>query len=411
MKILVYGINYSPELTGIGKYTGEMCEWLAAKGHKVEVITSMPYYPEWKIHKTYKNKWWHTEVINGVKVSRTPFYVPQKVSAKSRIIHELSFIISSFYFWLPCFFKKYDVVVSICPPLQAGIFPWLYKTVRRKPFVFHFQDLQVDAAKELGLIKNKLLLSFLERTEKFLMHRATRVSTISPGMKARIIQKGIKIEKVFLLPNWVDTDFIKPLSKEESLKDAIGFHANDKIVLYAGNMGEKQGLEMIIHVAEKTQNNPNLFFVFCGEGAAKQKLQDMVLEKALQNVRFFGLQPYEKLNKLLAMADLHLVLQKRAASDLVYPSKFMTILAAGGCSIVTASSKSVFYDLLKGNDLAIEIEPENEKELLSAILENIDKDNKKIKDRARDFAVRELNIHLILNKFESTLLELNRIYN
>lgn len=407
MKILVYGINYYPELTGIGKYTGEMCEWLAARGHQVEVITSMPYYPEWKIQEKYRNKWWHTENIHGVKVNRVPFYVPEKVTGIRRVFHELSFVINSSFFWVPRFFKSYDLVIGVCPPLQAGIFPYLYKIIRRKPFIFHVQDLQVDMARELGLLKSKFLFDILDRTEKFLVRRATLVSTIGEGMKKRLLKKGVKEDRIFLLPNWVDTEFIKPL-EEVPLKLDLGFKKEDKIVLYSGSMGEKQGLEIILIIAEKLKDEASLFFVFCGAGGSKERLKELASKKNLCNVRFLNVQPYEKLDQLLNMADIHLVLQKKAASDLVFPSKLLSILSAGALAIVTATRHTELHDLIMQKEMGIIIEPENQDALYSAIWENLNKNNNSLKVNARKFAVEELSIGKILHKFELTVSAFNR---
>lgn len=406
MKILVYGINYYPELTGIGKYTGEMCEWLAARGHHVEVITAMPYYPQWTVLPEYKKKWWGNEIIKGVKVYRTPLYVPKKVTALSRIIHECSFILNSTIFWIPKFFQTFDVVIAVCPPLQTGFFPWLYKTIKRRPFIFHIQDLQVDAAKELGLIKNKSLLSFLQFVEKRFMTSAKSVSIISEGMKKRVVLKGIEKDKINLLPNWVDTDFIKPGSKNNALRREWGFKEEDKIILYSGNIGDKQGLELMIPVAEKLKSYKSLFFVFCGEGSAKNKLKALAEEKELDNVKFFGLQPYEKLDELLACADIHLVLQKRAAADLVFPSKLMSILSAGGLAIVSAAHNTNLYDFVRDHNIGLVVNPENENNIAEIILENLNKDHTEIKNNARDFALMHLNPNTILSKFETTLLSI-----
>jgi len=121
MKILICGINYAPDLTGIGKYTGEMGSWLAKNGHTVEVITGMPYYPQWQINSTYKKRWWHKEYIDGVKVYRCPLYVPRKVSSFKRIVHEFSFVLSTLPVWIKKLFSpKYDIVISISPPFSFG---------------------------------------------------------------------------------------------------------------------------------------------------------------------------------------------------------------------------------------------------------------------------------------------------
>jgi len=403
LNILIYGINFYPELTGTGKYTGEMAEWLAARGHLVDVITALPYYPQWKIYESYKIKRWHKETINGVNVYRVPLYVPENVNGKTRILHEISFNLNSLVYWIPKFFRKYDVVIGICPPMQMGLWPYIYKTTRKKPFVFHIQDLQVDAAKNLGLIKNKKLLNLLEKIEKFFLRKATIVSTISEGMKRNIRGKGVKGDNIFLVPNWVDTDFIKPLPKEQSLKKEFGFKDDDKIILYSGNIGEKQGLEIVINVAEHIKSKRNIHFVFVGEGAAKSRLISMATEKELETIKFFPLQPYEKLPDLLAMADLHLVLQKRSASDLVMPSKLTGILSAGGVAIVTAEEGSTLYDVIENNKIGIVVKPENEEALLVSIQNNIDTDLKETKKNARSYAENFLNKDNILKKFEELL--------
>lgn len=410
MKILVYGINYYPELTGIGKYTGEMCEWLAAKGHKVEVITAMPYYPSWKVQDDYVGKKWHVEHINGVKVNRVPIYVTQRVNAKTRILHELSFLVSSKMFWLKKMFTGYDVVISIYPPLVIGLFPYIYKLFHNKPWIFHVQDLQVDAANELGMIKSPFILNLLLKLEKLFLRKSSRVSSISAGMKNKIIKKGVKESNYLNLPNWVDTEFIKPLPKEESLKAELGFSEEEKVVLYSGNLGEKQGLEMIIKVAEKLQFLKNVVFVLAGEGAAKKRLQAMAEKLKLNNVRFLSLMPYNKLTRFMNMADIHLVLQKKEAADLVLPSKLNTILAAGGVVIVSASKSSTLHDLVYDNQIGIVIEPESESALQGAIEDYIFNSNEEIKKNARIFAMENMNIDRILGKFETELRSLKVSY-
>ena len=109
MRILVYGINYFPECVGIGKYSSEMCEWLASKGHIVHVITAMPYYPSWSVMKEYRGKLWHTEIIGSVNVHRCPLYVTKRVSGLSRIFQEVSFVLSSLVYWSKYLFSKFDV--------------------------------------------------------------------------------------------------------------------------------------------------------------------------------------------------------------------------------------------------------------------------------------------------------------
>ena len=368
MRILFYGINYHPELTGIGKYTGEACEWLAAKGHTIEVITTPPYYPSWAVSADYKGKMWHTEHINGVKVHRCPFYVPKKVTTAKRMVSETTFMLSSLVYWFKVLFsRKFDVVVCVCPPFQLAFLPIFYAKLRGVPFMYHTQDLQVDIAAQMGMIKSQWLINVLFKVEKYLLNQATLVSSISEGMLKKITEKGLKHNKMWLFPNWVDTKFITPLSKKASLIEKLGYTLNDFIILYSGNMGEKQGLDIVVDVADALKNNEKIKFVMVGEGNSRGRLEAAVKEKRLTNIRFFPLQPYADLPKLLAMADIHLVLQQKSAADLVLPSKLTGILSAGGLSIATASPASYLYEVMAQHQLGVVIEPENTMILSNAI--------------------------------------------
>lgn len=402
MNILTYGINFYPELTGIGKYSGEMCFELA-KNHQVTMITTSPYYPHWKVQKGYKNNWWKRETINNVEVIRCPFYVPNEVTSKNRILHEFSFLVSSAFTFFRHLFKPVDVVVCIVTPFHLGIPARLFSWLKGVPMVYHIQDLQVDAARDLGMIKNEKLLSFLEKLERWILNKTSIVTTISSGMIAKVKGKGIDANKIKFFPNWVDSSVIYPLSKADSLKTELGFSETDKIVLYSGNLGEKQGLNQIIEVAATLEYETDLKFAIVGEGGIKDKLIAEVKERKLSNIQFFPLQPYEKLSALLAMADLHLVLQKKSAADLVMPSKLTSILAVGGCAIVTASEGTTLYEVMTENNLGFIIEPENIEVLKTTIQNAVESDLSVYQSNARQYAKQYLDKSAILNQFEREL--------
>ncbi|MDU1889046.1 MAG: WcaI family glycosyltransferase [Dysgonomonas sp.] len=400
MRILIYGINYSPELTGIGKYTGEMATWMAKQGNDVSVITAMPYYPEWEIHPQYKNKWWHKEVIDGVKIYRCPFYVPQKVNSKKRIIHEFSFLWSSSFRWVAALFrKKYDLIITINPPFHIGILPCIYSIFKKTTLITHIQDLQIDAAKDLNMLSEGKALNIMFKIEKFLLKRSNYISTLTSGMQNRVEKKEISSDKILMLPNWVDIDFIKPLSKNESLRKQFGLSDDDIVILYSGNMGKKQGLEILIDIAKEYKNNSKIRFIMVGSGAEKENLQKMVADCQLTNMEFHPLQPYNQLSALLATADLHLVLQKKEASDLVMPSKLTGILAAGGCPIVTAMPGTSLYEVINEYNMGILCEPESYTALKEAIDKALTKDLSIIKTNARKYAENHLDKDKILSRF------------
>ncbi|GHB63006.1 WcaI family glycosyltransferase [Persicitalea jodogahamensis] len=407
MRILIYGINYAPELAGIGKYTGEMAAWLAGRGHEISVITAMPYYPEWRVQEPYPGKGWQCEEREGVRVYRCPLYVPKEVTSLRRILHEFSFLASSLRWWLSFLFKKkFDLVISISPPFHLGFLALAYARLRGSQLVTHVQDLQVDAAKELGMIRNERLLALMFRAERLILRGSTAVSTISPGMRRKIVEKGIPADKVLMIPNWVDTEKIKPIPRAESLRTELGIGSEKKVVLYAGNTGEKQGLEMVVEVAAQLAHHRDLLFVFVGSGGGRERLEALVQERCLTNVRFFPLQPYEKLSALLAMADLHLVLQKKAASDLVMPSKLTGILAAGGCAIVTALPGTSLYQIIREHDMGLLVAPESAEALRHGIEQALATDLSAYRSNARTYAENQLGRTAILAKMEESLLRL-----
>jgi len=407
MKILICGINYAPELTGIGKYTGEMATWLAANGHTVEIITAMPYYPQWEISKNYKKKWWHKENIDGVKVYRCPLYVPKKISSAKRIIHEFSFVLSTLPIWIKKLFsKKYDVVVSVSPPFHLGALPLLYSKLRRTRMVTHIQDLQVDVAKELKMINNKRLLNAMFAVERFILKQSSAVSSISKGMLKRIREKGIAPSSTIMFPNWVDANVIRPLKREHSLRASYGISQTDKVVLYSGNLGEKQGLENIIQAAKSFRNDKCVKFVIVGSGGGEMRLKEMVKEAELDNIKFFPLVSYERLPNLLAMADLHLVLQKKNASDLVMPSKLTSILASGGCPLVTAHADSTLYKVIKKHEMGLLVDPDDAVALTKGIKYALQTDLDGYRTNARYYAANHLSKDVILRNWETSLLEL-----
>lgn len=404
MRILIYGINYAPELTGIGKYSGEMGAWLAQNNHEVEVITAPAYYPEWQIHANYQNKGWYSEQIDGVKVNRVPLYVPKNVTSLRRMIHEFSFLASSLPYWLKTLFqKRYDVVICVAPAFHLAFLALLFTKIRRVPLIYHIQDLQVDAAKDLGMITNRALLSLLFKAEKFILDHCTKVSTISEGMLSKVYAKGISPKKCILFPNWVDETCIKPLSRSESLRSEFGLRESDKVVMYAGALGEKQGIESIIEVAQLLRKQENLYFLILGSGGVRGRLEERVARYALTNVKFFPLQPYEKLSAALATADLHLVLQKKSASDLVMPSKLTSILASGGCAIVTALPNSTLYNVVSEHTLGIVIEPESVDVLRTSIERALTDDLDVYRKNARLYAERYLSRESVLREYEQTI--------
>ncbi len=334
MRILIYSINYFPELTGIGKYNGEMAEWLANHGHEVVIVTAPPYYPWWQVQQPYRSWIYRTELINKVKVHRCPLWVPRQPTGVKRLLHLFSFALTSIPLLLIQLFKRPDIIVVLEPTLFCAPAALGLARLSGARTWLHVQDFEVDAALGLGLVKAKAAGRTAAKIERWLMYGFDRISTISDSMLERLVTKGIMQEKTVLLPNWVDAHDIFPLPKASIYRAELGIEDDKCVALYSGNMGEKQGLEILLAAARSLQAESRLLFVLCGAGAARERL--IQIGAGLHNVRWLPLQPAEKLNELLNLADVHLLPQRADAADLVMPSKLLGMLASGRPVLATA---------------------------------------------------------------------------
>jgi colanic acid biosynthesis glycosyl transferase WcaI len=407
MRLLIHGINYAPELVGIGRYTGELGAWLRSRGHAVTVLAAPPYYPEWRVRAAYRRPAWRREWLEGVEVLRAPLYTPARVTGKGRVLHELSFGASCLAWWPSLWARPWDAVLAICPLLQSGLVPALLARRQNIPFILHVQDLQLDAARELAILQQPLLFAFLARLEAFLFGRAQAVTTISQAMAARITNKGVPPERVHLLPNWADLEDIKPGKRRNHLRREFGLDA-EIMVLYAGNMGEKQGLELILAAAALTRHNPGIRYILAGEGAARPRLMERAQQLALDKVSFLPLQLRERFPLLLAAADIHLVVQKDQASDLVMPSKLGNILAAGRPFIATARPETELGRVTLESQAGVLVAPGDAGSLAQAIvnLASQPEARKKMGVKARKFAEAGWGRDKIMAQWESLLVEL-----
>jgi colanic acid biosynthesis glycosyl transferase WcaI len=404
-------LNYAPELTGIGKYSGEMASWLAARGHEVRVVTAPPYYPAWKIREDYRGAWYRTERTDGgPTVFRTPLYVPEKPSGLKRMIHLFSFMLGSLPVMLREIFRRPDVVFTVEPaffgvPLAlavaelSGAVSWL-----------HVQDFEIDAAFELGLLPAKGFVRWLALSlERFFMVGFSRVSSISGKMVERLGIKGVPDSKALLFPNWVDIDHVYPLVVPSSFRAELGLEEKI-VVLYSGNMGNKQGLELLAPLAQAfapggVHADARIHFLFCGDGAFRPQLEALVGH--LENVTLLPLQPFSRLNDLLNAADIQLLPQRSGAADLVMPSKLTGMLASGRPVLATADEGTqVAQVVTNGNSPCGFVVPAENAEALHSALAKLVADpglRERLGRNAREYAVRHLGREEVMLQLERDL--------
>lgn len=335
MRILVVGINYAPDLVGVAKYNTELCEGLTSFGHEVRVVTAPPYYPGWSTPPAYRGPYYRSETVNGVRLTRSPIYVPPTPTGARRLLHHASFALTSFGPVLSTTLRwRPDVVFSVAPSLMSAAFvSWIGRRLGSFSWL-HLQDFEVDAAFDLGLLRNRRLRDPMIKVERRILRSFDCVSTISPQMVDLLSVKGVDREKIREIRNWTDTRQIAAAGGNLRFREEqLGLNESHFVALYSGTMSHKQGLELIIDAARSLHgSDPNIRFILCGDGPYKATLQS--LAAGLNNVQFLGLQTGENFAELLRAADVHLVPQKAEAADLVFPSKLGGIFASGRPVIV-----------------------------------------------------------------------------
>ncbi len=408
MRILVYGLNYGPELTGIGKYTGEMADWLAKRGHNVRVVTAPPYYPAWRIREDYRGTLYRTERNPGHPVvCRTPLYVPERPTGIKRLAHLFSFMLGSIPVILREMFMRPEIVFTVEPTFFGVPLALFVAKTANAACWLHVQDFEVDAAFDLGLLPAEGPVHDIAlRLESFFLLHFDRVSSISEKMVERALAKCVPRQNAVLFPNWVDVDRIHPLDPSTHRQDAIRreFAANvpdieKKIVfLYSGNMGAKQGLELLAPLAEAFAADPRVHFIFCGDGAFRPQLEALVAHR--QNVTLLPLQPLDRLNDLLNTADIHLLPQRAGAADLVMPSRLTGMLASGRPVIATADPGTQVAQVVEGRGLVVPAG--DDAALHAAALCLIDNEELRLRfgRAAREYAVEHLGKEQVLERFE-----------
>lgn len=338
MKILIYSANFAPEPTGIGKYSGEMAVWLASQGHQVRVVAAPPYYPAWKISAGYIWPPYRLENFEGINIWRAPLWVPSQPGGLLRVIHLLSFALSSLpVMLLHCFWRP-NVVFTVAPAFVCAPMGALTARLCGARAWLHVQDFEVDVAFRMGILKGRRLQKMVRGLERSVLRRFDEVSSISEKMVSLLAHKGVDPARCYHFPNWVDVQHIQPLTETSSYRQELGIAEDAVVMLFSGSLGSKQDLMLIPQAARKLAHLDKLVFVVCGDGVMKQELEDGTRD--LRQFRLLPLQPFNRLSELLGLADAHLLTQSVDAQDLVLPSKLSGMLASGRPIIATCNAET-----------------------------------------------------------------------
>ena len=366
LRLVVLCPHFAPDLAPTGVVMTRIVTELAARGHELHVVTSLPWYRNHAIEQGLGGRLWRTEKTEWGSIIRVhPF--PGK--SKSNLLRRaLGFIAFSYAVGIRSVHAdglpfKVDGVLAMSPPLTLGLTGWCTKIIRRAPLVFNIQDVFPDAAIQTGAISNKKIIAAAKWLERVSYQRSDAVVLLSQDLRTNIANKidAKHHHRLHVIPNFVDTVAITPQDRMTNYRSELGI-GDQLVVMYAGNVGFSQSLNLVVEAAAKF---PEVAFVVNGDGAARKKLQEDCAE--LANVYFGDYQPIERLSEVLATGDIHLVPLRTGLAAVSVPSKSYSILAAGRPMLAAIDLNTEIPNMLQQSGAGIAVEPDNAPAFIEAL--------------------------------------------
>jgi len=366
LRLVVLCPHFAPDLAPTGVVMTRIVTELAARGHELHVVTSLPWYRNHAIEQGWGGRLWRTEKTEWGSIIRVhPF--PGK--SKSNLLRRaLGFIAFSYAVGIRSVHAdglpfKVDGVLAMSPPLTLGLTGWCTKIIRRAPLVFNIQDVFPDAAIQTGAISNKKIIAAAKWLERVSYRRSDAVVLLSQDLRTNIANKidAKHHHRLHVIPNFVDTVAITPQDRMTNYRSELGI-GDQLVVMYAGNVGFSQSLNLVVEAAAKFSE---VAFVVNGDGAARKKLQEDCAE--LANVYFGDYQPIERLSEVLATGDIHLVPLRTGLAAVSVPSKSYSILAAGRPMLAAIDLNTEIPNMLQQSGAGIAVEPDNAPAFIEAL--------------------------------------------
>jgi colanic acid biosynthesis glycosyl transferase WcaI len=414
VRISIYSYNYAPEPTGIPYFNTSMAEWLARRsGWSVTVHTGIPHYPWWRIPDEYISKNYRggkaDEMRNGVKVERVAHYVPSApVTGAKRMRLDASYVWAVL---LRSFRTRVrpNVIIIVAPPFLGGLLGLFLGWRWRVPVVYHVQDLQIDVALDLGMI-NRHLGKLLLTIERIILTHVDLLTSVSEGMLRRLAQKVAGRKRPVSFPNWAEVESIRPHVGANQFRLKWGIPEGDVLVFYSGNLGRKQGLEILIQALALLVDRTRIHGVIAGAGAEADALRDYVRDMGMSRLKIVPLISAVDLAEFLSAADIHCIPQRRIVADLVMPSKLLNIMAVSRPVVATVDPGTELHRIISQAGCGLCVTPESPVELATAIGHLAD--NRGLRERhgcaGRSYVESRLSIDHVLNAFADHLDDLVR---
>lgn len=362
MTVLFLSDNFPPEYNAPASRTYEHClEWVRA-GHTVTVITCFPNFPKGSVFPGYTNKLYQKEVIDGIKVIRVwSFIAPNKGTFK-RTIDYVSYAAMSFFAGL---FVRCDVIIATSPQFFTAISGCSLSIVRRKKWIMEVRDIWPESISAVEAMSSKKMLRLLEKIELFLYKKAAHIIVVTDSFKANLTSRGVPSSKISVVKNGVNLSGYKLLVAPEILRGKLGL--NDKFIVgYIGTHGLAHSLDFILSSISKLRD-PNIHFLFVGDGAVKADLKKTATLLKLSNITFLDPIKKEEVPEYLQILDCALVpLKKSSTFEGVIPSKIFETAAAGIPMLIGVDGEA--RSIVEKYNAGVFFEPENETDFIDKLL-------------------------------------------
>ena len=366
LRLVVLCPHFEPDMAPTGVVMTRIVHELANLGHEIHVVTSLPWYRKHQVEQGWAGALWRVEKTQWGSITRVqPFAGKTKLNLLRRAV---GFILFSAIVGLRSIVagglpRRIDGVLAMSPPLTLGLTGRLTKLFRGGKLVFNIQDIFPDAAIETGAISNKKIIKAAKWLERVSYQNSDLVVLLSDDLANNVQRKlDQRIHnRVRVIPNFVDTQAITPMSRMTNYRTELGID-DSLIVMYAGNVGFSQSLEMMVAAAKEL---PHLFFVINGEGAARKSLISSAV--GLSNLKFGDYQDVSRLSEVLATGDIHVVALKRGLGSVSVPSKTYSVLAAGRSVCAAVDLDTEVPRILAAAQAGVCVEPDDSAAFISAL--------------------------------------------
>lgn len=399
-------MNYWPEVTGIGPYTTALAEDLVAAGYEVAVVTTFPHYPHWEWQDGRKRRR-TTDRRNGVTIQRVRHLLPRGRSLLRRLLYDTSFAMLAPLEAL--LHGRQDLIVCVSPPAQCAFTMRILSAMWRRPTVLVVEDLPVAAAEAVGLLRSRILRSAARAFEALTYRWQSHIVVIAEAFATHLKSLGVRPERITVVPHWVDTDRIRPMPRNPDYRRAFKASDDAFVVVYSGNVGEKQGLDVVVEAARLTlEQQLPIRYVIMGDGSYLPHLMESARTKNVENIVFLPLQSSNDYPAVLASADALLLTQRDGVLDSVAPSKLLSYMAAGRPVIAAVNAKSVAADAVREAACGLLVEPERPRLLVEACesLRRSDSVRRAAGERGRRFAVEHFSRQSSLRVYRAIFTDL-----